>query len=181
MTGPKTRPKASRHEGEGKREAKRSRFLQSKKNKPQIDCQALRLLSHAEIGRGAPRRDRLSPVACRLSYGRARVPTRRMGTDATNPVFYLTETTKNLVFPAAFLWYARGVTSRKETGMSVRVEEQKNTGCETCRPCRKLVGERGFEPLTFWSRTKRATRLRYSPFGEKRALSYHIQRGCQAR
>ena len=27
----------------------------------------------------------------------------------------------------------------------------------------KLVGERGFEPLTFWSRTKRATRLRYSP------------------
>jgi hypothetical protein len=27
----------------------------------------------------------------------------------------------------------------------------------------KLVGEGGFEPPTFWSRTKRATRLRYSP------------------
>ena len=27
----------------------------------------------------------------------------------------------------------------------------------------EMVGERGFEPLTFWSRTKRATRLRYSP------------------
>ena len=30
-------------------------------------------------------------------------------------------------------------------------------------PFSELVGERGFEPLTFWSRTKRATRLRYSP------------------
>ena len=28
----------------------------------------------------------------------------------------------------------------------------------------KMVGEMGFEPMTFWSRTKRATRLRYSPF-----------------
>ena len=27
----------------------------------------------------------------------------------------------------------------------------------------KLVGEGGFEPPTSWSRTKRATRLRYSP------------------
>ena len=27
-----------------------------------------------------------------------------------------------------------------------------------------MVGEMGFEPMTFWSRTKRATRLRYSPF-----------------
>ena len=26
-----------------------------------------------------------------------------------------------------------------------------------------MVGEGGFEPPTFWSRTKRATRLRYSP------------------
>ena len=30
-----------------------------------------------------------------------------------------------------------------------------------------MVGERGFEPLTFWSRTKRATRLRYSPEEKK--------------
>ena len=27
----------------------------------------------------------------------------------------------------------------------------------------RLVGERGFEPPTFWSQTKRATKLRYSP------------------
>ena len=26
-----------------------------------------------------------------------------------------------------------------------------------------MVGEMGFEPMAFWSRTKRATRLRYSP------------------
>ena len=31
----------------------------------------------------------------------------------------------------------------------------------------EMVGERGFEPLTFWSRTKRATRLRYSPEEKK--------------
>ena len=51
------------------------------------------LLSHARrgdaeerVGRGALRRDRLSDVGCRLSCGRARVPTRRMGTDATKRV-----------------------------------------------------------------------------------------------
>ena len=28
-----------------------------------------------------------------------------------------------------------------------------------------FIGTRGFEPPTFWSRTRRATRLRYAPFG----------------
>ena len=28
---------------------------------------------------------------------------------------------------------------------------------------KKMVGETGVEPATSWSRTKRATRLRYSP------------------
>ena len=28
---------------------------------------------------------------------------------------------------------------------------------------RQVVGAEGFEPSTFWSRTKRATRLRYTP------------------
>ncbi len=30
-------------------------------------------------------------------------------------------------------------------------------------PLKKLVGETGVEPAASWSRTKRATRLRYSP------------------
>ena len=34
---------------------------------------------------------------------------------------------------------------------------------KACRSLRKLVGARGFEPRTSWSRTKRATRLRYAP------------------
>ncbi len=28
-----------------------------------------------------------------------------------------------------------------------------------------MVGAAGFEPATFWSRTKRATSLRYTPIG----------------
>src|SRR5581483_9239572 len=34
-----------------------------------------------------------------------------------------------------------------------------------------MVGAAGFEPATFWSQTRRATRLRYAPSGD-RALAY---------
>ena len=33
-----------------------------------------------------------------------------------------------------------------------------------------MVGAEGIEPSTFWSRTKRATRLRYAPMVMKSAL-----------
>ena len=42
--------------------------------------------------------------------------------------------------------------------------KQKNPlSLRTTVSLRKLVGVKGFEPLTFWSRTKRATSLRYTP------------------
>ncbi len=31
------------------------------------------------------------------------------------------------------------------------------------KACSDVVGATGFEPATFWSRTKRATKLRYAP------------------
>lgn len=30
-------------------------------------------------------------------------------------------------------------------------------------PCNQRVGATGFEPTTFWTQTRRATRLRYAP------------------
>ena len=37
-------------------------------------------------------------------------------------------------------------------------------GCvSVCSGCLELVGAAGFEPATFWSQTRRATRLRYAP------------------
>ena len=36
----------------------------------------------------------------------------------------------------------------------------------------EMVGEVGFEPATFWSRTKRATRLRYSPKENDRMIPF---------
>ena len=39
--------------------------------------------------------------------------------------------------------------------------EQKNS-CNVCTLHEKMVEVTGFEPATFWSRTKRATKLRYT-------------------
>ena len=47
------------------------------------------------------------------------------------------------------------------------------------RSAQRLVGAEGFEPSTFWSRTKRATSLRYAPKKTcqiERAL-YHTRKG----
>ena len=41
----------------------------------------------------------------------------------------------------------------------------------------KMVGAEGIEPSTFWSRTKRATRLRYAPRVMKSALKLAKQQG----
>ena len=61
------------------------------------------------IGRVAPRRDRVAVVGCRVSpvAGRARVPTRRMETDATGRILYcplsLANTLKNMDLPVGLL------------------------------------------------------------------------------
>ena len=43
-----------------------------------------------------------------------------------------------------------------------------------------MVGAEGVEPSTFWSRTKRATRLRYAP-KKKKSAERLTKRGCEVK
>jgi hypothetical protein len=43
-----------------------------------------------------------------------------------------------------------------------------------------LVGAAGFEPATFWSQTRRATRLRYAPPDTGRSIHTSVRCGKQA-
>ncbi len=43
-----------------------------------------------------------------------------------------------------------------------------------------MVGVKGIEPLTFWSRTKRATRLRYTPTIKRGAYDTFFHQQCKA-
>ena len=43
----------------------------------------------------------------------------------------------------------------------------------------RLVGKMGFEPTTSWSRTKRATKLRYFPIKNRRVTIGRFRPNCQ--
>ena len=56
--------------------------------------------------------------------------------------------------------------------------QQKKTSCEVFFCCIELVGATGLEPAASWSRTRRATKLRYAP--EFTVSNYtHYHRDCQ--
>ena len=60
--------------------------------------------------------------------------------------------------------FGSGLRRIMETGfIRLKAETLENQGFYQTFKGWKMVGVMGFGPMTFWSRTKRATRLRYAP------------------
>ena len=53
--------------------------------------------------------------------------------------------------------------SRDRAQQAIKAKNPENIGVFEVFHSKKMVGAEGVEPSTFWSRTKRATRLRYAP------------------